>query len=462
MSGKAVGQQLLEAARQGNAKRVGSLLSTSKKGGGSSLAVLVNLQGPDGWSSLLWGATGGRLDIVELLCDHGADIHLGSSAQKSTALHVAAFSDHLPVCEYLLRKGADLRARDNQKRTALDHYGIFANNHCGLDSETLKLRRAALEAAWADGKHCTANSRWVWRAPLVTLAVLLASLWLGGGYFYAAPTRDPAAPSARLGSGAMFDSIAPFYDTANLVMSFSLDQSWRRALVDELALPLEASSAEADADARLDILDIATGTGDVAIMVAQDIVKLGLGARTSISGLDPSGGMLAYAHTKVDARSLGSLVTLVQGSAEEPADLLAAGGGRLKDKVTISFGIRNFANRTKALGAIRTVLKDPLSSQLSIIEFVSPQTGLLAPLARAFLVYGVPLLGTLVAGRGHGKEYQHLTDSILRFPTPAGFVDLMTAAGLRNCTARNVFMEVVYLFSCRGFEPEMSDSVGNI
>lgn len=442
---------MLEAAKLGNAKKLGTLLGDSAKRGGAGKAV-VNSQGQDGWSSLFWGATAGRLDVVELLCDHGADIHLRSNV-RSTALHVAAFMDHLPVCEYLLRKGADLRARDNQNRTALDNYGCFANHYAGLDPETLKLRRAALEAAWAGGKHCTASGG-VWRAPLVALLVLLVSLFFGAGIFKA-PIASQS--SARLGSGAMFDSIAPYYDTANLVMSLSLDQSWRRALVDELALPLEVGKV--DAEARLDILDIATGTGDVAIMVAQDVVKLGLGAKMSIVGLDPSGGMLSYARSKMDTRGLGSLVTLVQGSAEEPADLLASGGGRLKDKVTISFGIRNFANRPKALGAIRMALKDPLASQLCIIEFVAPQAGLLAPLARAFLVHAVPLLGTLVAGRGHGAEYQHLADSIINFPTPAGFVDLMTAAGLRNCTARNVFMEVVYLFSCRGFEPELESAV---
>ena len=275
------------------------------------------------------------------------------------------------------------------------------------------------------------------------LAVVLPALWFG------LPRPSSGTPGAPLGSGAMFDAIAPYYDTANKFMSLNLDSSWRRALVDELSL------GEFPPGRSLDILDIATGTGDVALMIAGDVVKLpGLADRTSIIGLDPSSRMLDFAREKAAARhgqaGGGPLVRFQRGNAEEAGDLTAQQQS-LFDKVTISFGIRNFPDRAKALRNIAKVLKDPAASQVAIVEFVTPRSGPLAPLARAFLVYAVPLLGSLVAGRGHAAEYDHLRDSILSFPTPPQFVEIMENSGLSNCQARNVFMDVVHLFSCRGF-----------
>jgi len=301
---------------------------------------------------------------------------------------------------------------------------------CALGHHPLSSRRG-----WTLG---TAPSKM-----LILLAVVLA-LWFG-------LTRPSSGtPDALLGSGAMFDAIAPYYDTANKFMSLNLDSSWRRALVDELSL------GQFPPDRKLDILDIATGTGDVALMIAGDVVKLGqdLSARTSIIGLDPSSRMLDFAREKATARhgqaGGGPLVRFQRGNAEEAGDLTAQQPS-LFDKVTISFGIRNFPDRAKALRNIAKVLKDPAASQVAIVEFVTPRSGPLAPLARAFLVYAVPLLGSLVAGRGHTAEYDHLRDSILSFPTPPQFVEIMENSGLSNCQARNVFMDVVHLFSCRGF-----------
>jgi len=100
------------------------------------------------------------------------------------------------------------------------------------------------------------------------------------------------------------------------------------------------------------------------------------------------------------------------------------------------------------LRAIHASLKDDKTSQVSIIEFVTPRSGPLAPLAKLFLVNVVPWLGTLAAGKAHEEEYNHLRDSILNFPTPEEFVLSMSAAGLRGCVHKNVFLHVVVLFSC--------------
>jgi demethylmenaquinone methyltransferase/2-methoxy-6-polyprenyl-1,4-benzoquinol methylase len=258
----------------------------------------------------------------------------------------------------------------------------------------------------------------------------------------------------HLGSGAMFDGIAPFYDSANRVMSLNLDQSWRRVLVDELGLERRRESSGSEA---LDVLDIASGTGDVAIMIARDIRRLGLEPLSSVVAMDPSPRMLSFANTKIDAANLSSLVSTQVGNAEQVSDLSKS--GKKFDAVTISFGIRNFADRSKALVAIRQVLK--YDSRVAILEFATPRGGFLAPVVRLFLKMAVPLLGTLVAGRAHAAEYAHLRDSILNFPHPDDFVTIMSKAGLSNCQSRNVFLDVVYLFSCKGYEVSESEQTLN-
>lgn len=445
-------QQLRDAAKVGDADRVTALLN----GKGS---VDFNAKDDKGWTALTWAAAHDHLPVVELLVKRKADVHSRSN-ERTTALHVAAFRDHVLVCEFLLRAGADLNAIDNQKRSALSAFGCFTNEYRGMVAGDLKLRRAALQAAWSSGKFCTARGKLGAVVVWFVLAALVAALgfWMHRQGLFGSVDGDAGGRSPlglqHLGSGAMFDAIAPYYDTANKVMSLNMDQAWRRVLVDELGLASFNGP-------RLDILDIATGTADVAIMIAGDAQRLGLGTKTAIVALDPSRGMLDYARVKVESLHLSTLVTLQVGSAEESSDLLQA--GRLFDKVTISFGIRNFADRSKALRAIRRVLKDRGMSQVCILEFVTPQSGLLAPLARAFLVYAVPFLGQLVAGGGHAAEYAHLRDSILSFPSPAGFVRVMKEAGLQNCASRSVFMDVVHLFSCRGFvpgEPQQDEDEG--
>jgi demethylmenaquinone methyltransferase/2-methoxy-6-polyprenyl-1,4-benzoquinol methylase len=287
-----------------------------------------------------------------------------------------------------------------------------------------------VKALLAARRGIMAESHGIWW--LVAVAALAVSLLIFRR------TGDGDASGAALGSGMMFDRIAPFYDLANKFMSLNMDQSWRRVLVDEL----ELSRTE-----PLNILDIATGTGDVCILMAKKVRQLGNEAKTSIVALDPSPRMLDFARVKRSAEGFDNLITLQVGNAEEAEDLLQS--GKLFNKMTISFGIRNFSNRQKALSAMRQALKHSHSSQLLILEFANPERGPLAPLARLFLQYAVPLLGSLVAG-GHNAEYDHLRDSILNFPSPENFVAEMAGAGFKDCQAKNVFFDVVYLFACRG------------
>jgi len=230
-----------------------------------------------------------------------------------------------------------------------------------------------------------------------------------------------------LGSGNMFDKIAPYYDVTNKFMAFGMDQSWRKSLVDSLNLQ------EQDF-----VLDLATGTGDVAILegvLAHNVV-----------GIDPSFNMLAIAKRKNAKVLLESTVRFEQGDAQALASIESFS----IDKISMSFGIRNVPDRSAALREMARVIKSKEQNKqavVAVLEFVFPTKGLLAFPARVFIKHVIPSIG-YIASLGKGKEYQHLTDSIMQFPSPTEFVELMHAAGLTGCTAQSVFVDVVYLFKC--------------
>lgn len=133
---------------------------------------------------------------------------------------------------------------------------------------------------------------------------------------------------AGLGSGAMFDAIASRYDITNKVISLGSDSAWRNALINSLDL--------SDGDR---CLDLATGTADVAIMMAQHLDSL------SVDGVDPSFNMLEIGRRKVSAAALDRRIVLTLGDAQNLSSVHSA----FYDKVSMSFGIRNVPNRTAAL-----------------------------------------------------------------------------------------------------------------
>ena len=133
----------------------------------------------------------------------------------------------------------------------------------------------------------------------------------------------------RAGSGAMFDRIAERYDLLNRLMSLGLDQRWRRKLVDEVARDAPHGP----------LLDLATGTADVAIMAAQRLPE------RTVLGVDPSAEMLARGRTKVEAAGLSSRLSLEEGDAQA----LSTVADHSVAMVTMSFGIRNVPDRARAL-----------------------------------------------------------------------------------------------------------------
>ena len=226
-------------------------------------------------------------------------------------------------------------------------------------------------------------------------------------------------PSPDPGSGQMFDQIAGRYDLLNRLMSMGIDQSWRRKTVAALKLP---------AGAR--VLDLATGTGDLALMIAR------LHPDAQVVGSDPSNGMLEIGVDKVERSGLADRVRLELGDAQAlPYE------DDCFDGCCIAFGIRNVPDRSAALAEMARVTKP--SGRVAVLELGEPSVGWLSPLARFHVRTVIPRLGGMLSG---SREYRYLQESIAAFPPAQEFVDQMEAAGLTVLEARPLTFGACTLF----------------
>lgn len=218
-----------------------------------------------------------------------------------------------------------------------------------------------------------------------------------------------ALASTRLGSGQMFDRIADRYDFVNRVLSLGLDLRWRKLATRALALPPDAPG---------EVLDLATGTGDLALTIAA------LHPTASVLGTDPSENMLAVGRRKVADRGLGARVRLTTGDAQA----IEADDDRFSG-ATIAFGIRNVPDRSKALREMTRVVRS--GSRVVVLELGEPNVGILGPFARFHVRHLVPRIGALLSGQ---TEYRYLQTSIAAFPPAEAFAEMMREAGLRDVT----------------------------
>jgi demethylmenaquinone methyltransferase/2-methoxy-6-polyprenyl-1,4-benzoquinol methylase len=220
------------------------------------------------------------------------------------------------------------------------------------------------------------------------------------------------------GSGRMFDRIAGRYDFLNRVLSLGLDQSWRRKLV--AAMPDDSAA----------LLDVATGTGDVALALAKAYPA------AQITGLDPSVNMLEVGRTKVAGLALEARVALVEGDAQA----MAFEDDQF-DGATIAFGIRNVPDRLQGLREMRRVVRP--GGPVVILELGQPRGGFLAPFARFHLRHIVPRLGAWISG---DKEYRYLQESVTAFPPPETFAALMTEAGFSDVRFERMTFDAAHLY----------------
>lgn len=201
----------------------------------------------------------------------------------------------------------------------------------------------------------------------------------------------------------MFDRIAPRYDLLNRILSLGIDRRWRRFAVRQLDVPQGGM-----------VLDIATGTGDVALEVARQTP-----ASVRIVGSDFTQGMLVLGHEKVAASPYRDRIVLVNNPCEaipHPDSIF--------DGVTIAFGIRNVVDRQKGLEEMARVLKP--GGRAVILEFATPLNRVFRAVYYFYFLKMLPWLGGLLSQR---SAYQYLPDSVMEFPDRQTFKAMMEAAG---------------------------------
>lgn len=228
-----------------------------------------------------------------------------------------------------------------------------------------------------------------------------------------------AGDPVRGGSGAMFDAIAHRYDLLNRILSLGIDQGWRERTVRALALGPNKT-----------VLDLATGTGDLALLVARR------NPTARVLGVDPSRKMLEVAERKARAASVADRVELRVGDAQtiELEDDAV-------DATTIAFGIRNVVDRPHALAEMARVTK--AGGTIAILELAEPRRGLLSGAARTYIHEIVPRVGAALSG---AAEYRYLARSIAAFPAADEFVAMMHGAGIGSVVEYPLTFGVAHLF----------------
>ena len=207
----------------------------------------------------------------------------------------------------------------------------------------------------------------------------------------------------------MFDSIAPAYDFMNAAMTFGLFKSWRNKAL---------ARAHKFAPEAKDILDIATGTGDVALHL------LKLYPNAAISGLDLSEGMLKIAREKAQKLGVADRCTFTQGDS-----LQLPYGDNSFDLITVAYGIRNFADISRGLSEMARVLRP--DGTLCILELSEPANPVLRTLYRFYSHNTIPMVGRMVSG--DKSAYSYLPQSVAACPQRDGMTRLMTEAGFHDC-----------------------------
>lgn len=204
----------------------------------------------------------------------------------------------------------------------------------------------------------------------------------------------------------MFNEIAPNYDKANHILSLGIHKSWRTRLVKELSKFKPQN-----------ILDVATGTADVAIAVSSLKPK-------SITGIDNSEEMLKVGRKKLSNLKLDSLITLKYADSENlPFE------DNSFDAATVAFGVRNFENLDKGLAEIYRVLAK--KSPFIVLEFTNSNSMVFKGIYNFYFKNILPFFGKMITGSKYA--YNYLPDSVEAFPGRHDFLTHMTKVGFNNC-----------------------------
>ena len=228
----------------------------------------------------------------------------------------------------------------------------------------------------------------------------------------------------------MFDKIAFRYDFLNRFLSGGSDIYWRKRAIRELRVQradMDVVAGGASATAGMGeprtVLDVATGTADMAILMARYLPQ------SQVTGIDISSGMLEVGRQKVARLQLEKRIVLQSGDSEA-----LPFPDRQFDAITVAFGVRNFENLEKGLREMGRVLKP--GGKLVVLEFSRPRTPGISQLYSLYLRLVAPRIGRMISS--NREAYQYLNDSVQAFPEGAQFIRILDTCGYAHTRLRRV------------------------
>ena len=216
----------------------------------------------------------------------------------------------------------------------------------------------------------------------------------------------------------MFNKIASKYDFLNRFLTFGIDNIWRKIAVKKIK------------NNPKNVLDIATGTADLAIITAKY-------TKAEIIGLDISDQMLKVGKEKITNKNLDSRIKLINGDAEN-----LSFNNETFDAITVGFGVRNYENLEKGLKEIYRVIKK--GGYVAILEPSYPEKFPLKQLFNFYFETVTPIIGKLISK--DYKAYSYLSKSVKNFPSNNNFIDQLKKIGFSKCNHYSLTFGVVSLY----------------
>lgn len=218
----------------------------------------------------------------------------------------------------------------------------------------------------------------------------------------------------------MFDRIAGRYDFLNHFLSMGIDRGWRKKAINSLR-PIQPKK----------ILDVATGTGDLAIAALSLTPE-------KVTGVDISEGMMEIGRKKLADKNLSDIITLQYGDSEALPFSDAA-----FDAITCAYGVRNFEHLEKGLQQMNRVLRP--GGRVAILEFSKPKRFPVKQLYQFYFRYILPTLGKTVSK--DATAYTYLPESVAAFPEGAQFCAILEQCGYKNVKARPLTFGITTLYT---------------
>ncbi len=221
----------------------------------------------------------------------------------------------------------------------------------------------------------------------------------------------------------MFNNIAKHYDFLNHFLSLGIDRIWRKKAIEYLA----------QTKPRL-ILDVATGTADVAIATAK---RLGIQHITKIEGVDISVEMLHVGREKVAKEGLSGVIELQEGDSEN-----LPFSDNIFDAISVAYGVRNFEHLEAGLAEMFRVLKS--GGRVVVLEFSRPTMFPLKQLFNFYFKNILPLIGRITSR--DPRAYNYLYESVQAFPDGKDFTNLLEKIGFRNAQCKSLTFGITSIY----------------